>query len=611
MQTTLHPSSGAPSGARPPLRRTALDLAAIWLLLAGLLAITLPVAWQFWHTNRIYTGVSVGGVPVGGLTRAAAIQRLQSDLYAYPLPPVVVDYQGKQWPLQTGQARAEADMMAAVNQAYLVGRQSSLLGDTTTQLQAALFGKSVTPPLEIAPEPLRAAIQSIAATVDKAPAAARAIGSVAVPAEEGTQVNVEDTLRDVMAALQRTDLHATAVVPLTVATLAPPAAAAAENVLPQVAAVQQPLLLRAEPAGLEIALDPAKLSQLVVATNPLQLDASGLRAYLESFAGQVDVPPRDARLDFDPTTGAVTVIQTSQPGRKLDVEATVEGVQSALTAGSMQAPLALVDVAPAVDSNRVAEMGIRELVASSSTYFAGSSASRVRNIEVAADKFEGVVVPPDGIFSFNEIVRDVSSANGFEDGLVIWGDRTAVGVGGGVCQVSTTVFRSAYEGGFPIVARTNHGYVVDWYGEPGMDATIFTPYVDFQFRNDTGAYLLLDPVVDSANGVMTFNFYGTAPNRTVTVSKPEIKDVKAPKPPQYVVDESLAAGAKKQVDWEKEGMTVTVTRTIVEDGTTRTDTLASSYEPWQAVYLVGPGTEIPATPTPTVDATTTPEAAAP
>jgi len=280
-----------------------------------------------------------------------------------------------------------------------------------------------------------------------------------------------------------------------------------------------------------------------------------------------------------------------------------------LAGGSLQAPLALTEVAPAVDSNRVAEMGIRELVASSSTYFAGSSASRVRNIEVAAEKFEGVVVPPGGIFSFNEIVRDVSSANGFEDGLVIWGDRTAVGVGGGVCQVSTTVFRTAYEGGFPIVERVNHGYVVGWYGDPGMDATIFTPYVDFKFRNDTGAYLLLDPVVDTVNGVMTFNFYGTRPNRTVTVSKPQITNIVQPQPPQYVVDESLAPGAQEQVDWAKEGMDVTVTRTIVEDGTTRTDTLTSKYEPWRAVYTVGPGTDIPATPTP--EAAATPETTAP
>ena len=129
--------------------------------------------------------------------------------------------------------------------------------------------------------------------------------------------------------------------------------------------------------------------------------------------------PRDARLDFDPGTGAVTVLQTSQPGRKVDVDATLESVQAALAGGSTQAPLALVEVAPAVDSNRVAEMGIRELVASSSTYFAGSSASRVRNIEVAAEKFEGVIVPPGGIFSFNEVVRDINSTNKFKNKLII------------------------------------------------------------------------------------------------------------------------------------------------------------------------------------------------
>jgi vancomycin resistance protein YoaR len=223
-----------------------------------------------------------------------------------------------------------------------------------------------------------------------------------------------------------------------------------------------------------------------------------------------------------------------------------------------------------------------------------SSASRMHNIEVGAEKFVGVVIPPEGIFSFNEIVRDVSSANGFEDSLIIWGDRTAVGVGGGVCQVSTTVFRAAYEGGFPIVERYNHGYIVDWYGEPGLDATIFTPTVDFKFRNDTGAFLLIDPIVDSLNGVITFNFYGTKPARTVTVSEPQITQVLQPEPPTYVVDESLAAGEQMQAEWQKEGMTVTVTRTIVENGVERMDTLVSHYQPWRAVYLVGPGTDIAA-----------------
>ena len=129
--------------------------------------------------------------------------------------------------------------------------------------------------------------------------------------------------------------------------------------------------------------------------------------------------------------------------------------------------------------------------------------------------------------------------------------------------------------------------------------------MDFRFRNDTGAYLLIDPVVDTAAGVMTFNLYGTKPAREVTISEPVQSDVKTPEPPEYRIDESVAVGQRKQVEWEQKGMTVTVTRTILENGTTRTDTIVSHYQPWRAVYLVAPGTEIPTAPTPTETTTLT------
>ena len=190
-------------------------------------------------------------------------------------------------------------------------------------------------------------------------------------------------------------------------------------------------------------------------------------------------------------------------------------------------------------------------------------------------------------------MQDVSAANGFADSLIIWGDRTAVGVGGGVCQVSTTVFRSAFLGGFPIMERYNHGYVVSWYGEPGMDATIYTPSVDFKFRNDTSAFLLVQPVVDSVNGVISFLFYGTKPDRQVTVGQPVISDIVEAGQPVYQEDASLATGEIKQVETAKRGLTATVERTIVENGQSRTDKIVSVYQPWSAVFLVGPGTPIP------------------
>ncbi|MCS6826491.1 MAG: VanW family protein [Caldilinea sp.] len=580
-----------------PFQRTALDMAALFVLLTLLAGIIAAAMWGFWHTGRIYTGISVAGVSLGGLTRSEAYQRLEKRLHPYPLPPIVLEHEGEQWLLSTAQVQARADLLDAVNRAYLYGRSGSLLNDVVAQLHAALVGKTIIPRMEVDAEALRAAVATLAAGVDRPAVEERRLGDVVIPAQPGRSVDVEATLQGLLQQLADGAAE-TVRAPLVVHSLAAPAPSVSPSAPLNSDIEVRPLLLRSQVDNFALALTPAELRNMLRSVDPPEPDEAKLRRFLETVAAQIERRPRDARLRFDPQTGAVTVLSPSFAGRTLDVDATIAAIRSAIVSGADEASLVVKTIEPAVDMNRIAEMGIRELVASGRTYFAGSSASRIRNIEVAAQQFEGVVIPPNGIFSFNQIVRDVSSANGFEDSLVIWGDRTAVGVGGGVCQVSTTVFRAAYQGGFPIVERYNHGYVVDWYGEPGLDATIFTPTVDFRFRNDTGAYLLIDPVVDSANGVITFNFYGTKPNRTVTIGKPEITDVIKPGPPVYTVDESLAPGQMKQVEWQKDGMTVTVTRTIVENGTTRTDTLRSKYQPWRAVYLVGPGTVTP-TPEPT------------
>jgi vancomycin resistance protein YoaR len=444
MQTTLYPPR------RPErLHRTAFDLLALFALLLFLSAVIAAAGWGFWHTGRVYTGVSVGGTPLGGLTRTEAVKRLHETLYQYPLPPVTLMYDQQQWPLETAQVRASADLTSAVNRAYLFGRSGALLDDVADQLRAALRQVEITPQVAVDLAALRAAVATIAATVDRPGMAARTLGDVVIAAQPGVAVDVEATVQGVLAALQGAGVHTMVQAPLVVNTVAPPQATAAAPTLLAGDNAVAPLLLRAPVAGVDLALTPADLRELTLSTTPLVLDDAKVRAYLEALAAQIDQRPRDARLRFNPDTGAVTVLTPSAAGRALDVEASLTAIQTAVASGATEAHLAVASVAPAVDMNRIAEMGIRELVSTGTTYFAGSSASRVRNVEVAAEQFEGVVIPPGGVFSFNEIVRDVSSANGFEDSLVIWGDRTAVGVGGGVCQVSTTVFRAAYEGGFP------------------------------------------------------------------------------------------------------------------------------------------------------------------
>jgi vancomycin resistance protein YoaR len=179
------------------------------------------------------------------------------------------------------------------------------------------------------------------------------------------------------------------------------------------------------------------------------------------------------------------------------------------------------------------------------------------------------------------------------EGLIIGAERTAVGVGGGICQVSTTVFRAAFNGGLPITERYAHGYIVSWYGEPGLDATIFTPDVDFRFRNDTGHFLLVKPEVDTEAGEITFYLYGTRPDRVVEADPPQIANVSEPPPPLYEENDALPAGTIKQVDWAKDGMDVVVVRRIkYGDGQVTEQKFVSKYEPWQAIYQYGPGTDL-------------------
>jgi vancomycin resistance protein YoaR len=233
------------------------------------------------------------------------------------------------------------------------------------------------------------------------------------------------------------------------------------------------------------------------------------------------------------------------------------------------------------------------VVSEATSYFKGSSAGRMHNIELAASKFQNVIVPPDTVFSFNRYLGDVSTEEGYDESLIIFGNRTTVGIGGGVCQVSTTAFRAAFFGGFELVERWAHGYRVSWYeinSVPGLDATVYSPSVDFKFRNDTENYILIKTETDLEVGTLTFRFYGTPTGREVIVSEPEQTNMTEAPPPVYEADPLLPTGTVKQVVWENDGGDVTVTR-LVKEGETiiHEDEIVSRYRPWQAIFKVGSG----------------------
>jgi vancomycin resistance protein YoaR len=327
------------------------------------------------------------------------------------------------------------------------------------------------------------------------------------------------------------------------------------------------------------------------------LDENAVRAWLAPYATLLQREPVNARFYFDDGTRELVLVEPHVSGRELDVEATVERFLEQVHTPDRSMPFILKEILPVAHSEATtSELGITELVSESTTWFYGSSLERMHNIARAARNFYGIVIAPGEEFSFNQYLGEVSAEQGYETGLIIFGGRTIEGVGGGVCQVSTTAFQAAFWAGFPITERWEHGYRVGYYDDgegPGMDATVYSPLVDFRFINDTPHHLLIENYYSESNSSLTFKFYSTSLGRLVEKSEPAIANVVPAKPDIWEVNDELEPGEIEQVDWAVEGADVSVERNVFNAGgdLIRQDIFVSNYIPWQNIYQYGPGTD--------------------
>lgn len=185
--------------------------------------------------------------------------------------------------------------------------------------------------------------------------------------------------------------------------------------------------------------------------------------------------------------------------------------------------LPVVAALPTLKAADLPEPGRLVLLSSATTTFRGSSPERIHNVRTAASRLDGHVIAPGQTFSFNQAVGQITPEAGFKEGLVISGGRTVPGVGGGVCQVSTTTFRALYKAGLPVVERNPHAYRVHWY-DPivGFDAAVYQPYLDLRMKNDTPSPLLLRTRYDPDQVSLTVSVWGLPIGRTVAISDPII-----------------------------------------------------------------------------------------
>ena len=322
----------------------------------------------------------------------------------------------------------------------------------------------------------------------------------------------------------------------------------------------------------------------------LGVNKTVLQEYVDYLNRVIQTPPQDAVFQIE--DNRVTVFQPSKDGISLEKEHAYQAVQQSLLS-SYREPITLASVAspPSIHTEDVNNLGIQTLLGRGVSYFRGSLAGREFNIAHGAAKLNGILIPPGTTFSFNEALGDVSTQTGFQPAYVIKDGKTDWGIGGGVCQISTTVFRAALYSGLPVLERHAHSYRVHYYeeGTPvGLDASVFAPSWDLKFVNDTPGHILIQSSVDVKTKTLVFEFYGTSDGKTTTVSKSVITKTTPSPEPLYIDDPNLPVGQTKQLDWAVAGADVQVKRQVTKSGQILIDeTIFSHYVPWKAIYARG------------------------
>ncbi len=322
------------------------------------------------------------------------------------------------------------------------------------------------------------------------------------------------------------------------------------------------------------------------ADEKLDLNKAAFKSFLESISPIVNELPRG--VVSQAVDNKVISVELLKDGVQLDVDKSLEDFKVSFFDLKPDSQIAINKISGPIDPK---SYGILGLLGEGVSKFTGSAPGRIKNLTLAAERANGVLVPPGATFSMNDSIGEISAATGYDAAWIIMGNRTVLGHGGGVCQSSTTLFRAVLNSGLPVVERNPHAYRVSYYeieNPIGQDASIFQPTLDLKFKNDTPNYVLVQSQIFPDEKKLIFRLYGTPDGRSVQISEPVISSSSPAPAPLYQEDASLPKGTTKQIDFAASGATVSFTRKVTKgEDVIYDDIFRTNYQPWRAVFLVG------------------------
>ncbi len=558
--------------------RVMLGAGVLFLLVAGSLFF-----FRQSYDDRIYPGVIVAGVEIGGLTEAEAREALDVKASELLNTRAYFDALDQHWGPTLEDLGVMVNVDVSLEEAFAVGRADEGVARVGAVLESLRQETWLPLHIEISQDDLALWAMDVNEQLGIFPRNAELYvenGQVNIVEEaNGTVVDVP-ALQSLLTKSLATFSAPTSSLPLvdslpsTYSTDFAEVAAQLEQALSQSATVaydDRTWSISPEIFGqfVGVSVDPSLTGPESVS---LDVDTPSFARWLrDEISPSINRDPTNATVAWN-GAGGVVITANGVEGRRLLPTALAETTIEAFFNDHAQVSIPIQIIAPEVNSGNLDQLGITTRLGAGSSNFSGSEDSRAINIQAGVNLLNGTLVPPRGEFSFNRSIGIISTDSGFVESQVIDGERIGRDIGGGVCQVSTTVFRAALYSGMPITEWWFHRYRLGFYEldgwTPGLDASILQPEGDpfgggdFRFRNPSDGWLLIESYVEWPRVYVII--YGPDLGYKVEVSEPVFGTKYEAGPPVELIDYELPAGSIVQTEWALEGMDISYYRTVYD-----------------------------------------------
>ncbi|MEK7525033.1 MAG: VanW family protein [Patescibacteria group bacterium] len=563
-----------------------------WLVSVALLVVVcVMVAYQLAYDKVILPRVVIAGIEVSNMDKAAAKQRLATAFTANPNRVKVV-YREKRL-TDTATLRVDYDFDWVAQQAWNLGRSGNPLTKISERVAMFLKPIPIDLPTDYDVDAVEGIITRVAGEINQAGKAAEIYldeaGEVKVETgRDGLMVD-EEGLRKSLASALRLPGEQTVEVKTVVDSMAIDSNRV--NQALESAKNWKDKSLRLYYKDFSYTLATKQILKLLSLTAaPINFEEAD--RLLATIKPEVETVAKNAVFNFE--NGKVIEFSAEVNGVAIEEAVFKQKLAETIAFGrKAEMELSVTVTEAKIKAGDINNLGIKTLIGVGTSKFAHSIPNRVHNLTLASSRLNGALVAPGETFSLGATIGDISKVTGYREAYVISEGRTVLGDGGGVCQVSTTLFRAVLNAGLPVVERKAHVYRVGYYEQdmgPGYDATVFFPSTDLKFVNDTAGHILIQTKVDAKNFSMRYEIYGTGDGRLATISAPKIYSQSPALATVYQDDPTLPVGTLKQVDWSAPGAKVSFDYKVVRNGEILQDrTFTSTYRPWAAVYLKGTG----------------------